>query len=158
MIDKLINCAHETAKDTLEDLASREDLQRIEKMFDLLLGDMQDVVEHLRRLEDVPDLARKTLYSALRNEEHCFAAATALNQQAELLSTMRADQARQSAGMEDLRNLLVRLDGTILDFIAEQRQHNVAPGDSSNGLNRSSKPFWPAGAATTSAPKRSSFT
>ena len=128
LIDKLIDCAHETAKDNLEDHASKEDLQRIEKMFDLMLGDMQDVVEHLRRLEDVPDLARKTLYSALRNEEHCFAAAKALNQQAELLSAVRADQARQSAGMEDLRDLLVRRDGTILDFIEEQRQHNVALG------------------------------
>ncbi len=136
LLDKLIDCAHETVRDNLEEFASREDLQRIENMFDLMLGDMQDVVEHLRRLEDVPDLARKTLYAALRSEEHCLAAAKGIAEQVSQLSAVRADLAKLSAGQDDLRDLQRRNLGTLLDYIEEQRQHNVAPGQLNERLKQ----------------------
>jgi formylglycine-generating enzyme required for sulfatase activity len=136
LIDKLIDCAHDTAKDNLDDFASREDLVRVEKMFDRMLDDMQDVVEHLRRLEDVPDLARKTLYAALRSEEHCLAAAEGIAEQAVQLSTVRADLAKLSAGQDDLRDLQRRNLGTLLDYIEEQREHNVAPSQLNDRLKQ----------------------
>ena len=77
LIDKAIDCAYDTARDNLDALASPPDLERLEKMFDLMLGDLHGVVEHLRRLEDVPDLARETLTSTLAMKPHCLAAAKA---------------------------------------------------------------------------------
>ncbi len=136
LIEKAIDCAHETAKDNLDAIAPREDLGRLEAMFDAMLGDLQDVVEHLRRLEDVPDLARKTLVTALRNEEHCLAAARAIQEQATQLSGVRADLARLSAGQEELCDLQRRNYGTLLDYIEEQRQHNVSPRDLNERLIR----------------------
>ncbi len=136
LIDKLIDCAHDTVKDNLEELASREDLARVEKMFDRMLGDMQDIVEHLRRLEDVPDLARKTLYAALRNDEHCLAAAKGIAEQAVQLSAVSSDLAKLSAGQDDLRDLQRRSLSTLLDYVEEQRQHDVSPSQLNERLKQ----------------------
>ncbi len=136
LIDKLIDCAIDTAKDNLEALASAEDLERMEKMFDIMLGDLQGVVEHLRHLEQVPKIAQDTLYSALRTEEHCFAAARALQAQATQLSAVRGELARLSAGQEDLRDLQLRSYKTMLDCIEEQRRENVAPSQLNERLKR----------------------
>jgi hypothetical protein len=125
LIDKLIDRAHETAQGHFEELASPEDLQHIETIFDLLLGDMQDVVEQLRRLEKVPDLAKKTLYRELRDNERCFAAARAIEEQVAQLSGVRAQLAKLSVGQEGLRDLQRRHLGTMLDFIASRLEDHA---------------------------------
>jgi len=136
LIDRLIDCAADTARDNLRELASVEDLQRIEKMFDILNGDLQEIVEHLRHLEQVPDIAKKTLYATLRTEEHCFAAARALQAQAMQLSAVDAELRKLSAGQEEFRDLQRRSYDTMLDYIEEQRQQNVSPSQLNERLKR----------------------
>jgi len=136
LIDKAIDCAHETARDNLEALASPEDLDHLEKMFDVLLGEMQGVVDHLRRLEDMPDLARETLNTALSIKPHCIAAAKMLRDQGIQLSAMQTELKKLATGQEDLRDVYRRLYGAHLDYIEEQRLHHVSPAELDERLKR----------------------
>jgi formylglycine-generating enzyme required for sulfatase activity len=128
LIEKLIDCAQQTARDNIQvdGLASAQDLQRVEKMFDMLLGDLQGVVEKLKGLEHVPQDARQTLVAALRTEKRCLAAMAAIEAQGEQLSALRASMDRLCAGQEGLRELHERGNGVVLDFIEEQRARNIA--------------------------------
>jgi type II secretory pathway component PulF len=128
LIDRLIDCAHETAKDNLDALASAEDLQCVEKMFDVLLGDLRGVVETLKGLERLPDEGRKTLAAALRAEGRSLEAVKAIREQVLQLSAVKAELARLAAGQEGLLELQRRFYGSHLDFLEEQRRFNVSPG------------------------------
>ncbi len=136
LIENVIDCAHETAKDNLQALASLQELERLEKMFDLTLGDLQEIVEQLRLLEDVPDLARKTLARTLALEPRCLAAAKALQEQAIQLSSMQTELKRLATGQEDLRDIYERLCGTLVDYLEEQRLYNVSPAELDGRLGR----------------------
>ena len=136
LIEKLIDCAHETARDNLETLASREDLQRIETMFDVLLGDLQGVVEHLRHLEQVPHIAQETLTTTLSVKQQCLAAARTLREQGLQLSSVQTELKKLATGQEDLRDVYRRLYGVHLDYIEEQRVHHVSPADLDERLKR----------------------
>ena len=152
IVEKLIDCAQQTAKDNIEvdglaskvdlqhiekmlgDTASKEDLLRIEKMFDVLLGDMNDVVERLKDLEAVPETAKKTLRSAVATEKHCLTAAKVLRALGLQISAVQAELEKQSAQLAMLlsgQKISLELQGRFyashLDYIEEQRQHNVAP-------------------------------
>ncbi len=127
LIDKLLDCAHETARDNLATLAPPEDLAHIEKMFDVLLGELQGVVEHLKHLELVPTIAQETLTVALSMKPHCLVAAKMLREQALQLTSLQAELKKLSTGQEDLRDVYRRLYGAHLDYLEEQRAHHVSP-------------------------------
>lgn len=127
LVEKLLDSAQQTAKDNLEEYGSKEDLQRIEKMFDFLLGDLKDVVEKLTHLEAVPETARETLRTALATEKHCLAAAQRIRGLGWQLSAVQAELKKLSAGQLELLDLQRRFFGAHLDYIEEQRQHNVSP-------------------------------
>jgi serine/threonine protein kinase len=138
LVETLIDCAQKTAKDNLEvdGFASKADLERIETMFDVLLGDMKDVVEKLKPLEAVPEIAKETLRTALATEKHCLAAAMAIRAQGMQLSAVQAELKKLSAGQEELLDLQRRFYGSHLDYIEEQRQHNVAPSQLNERLKK----------------------
>ena len=91
-------------------------------MFDIINGNLQEVVDRLRPLEQVPAQVQDTLYATLRTRDHCLAALRALEQEAEQLSAVRADLAKLSAGQEEFRDLQFRGNRTLLDILEEQRQ------------------------------------
>src|SRR5437867_2755125 len=65
LVEKVIDCAFDTAKDNLGTLAANTaDQKQLEQMFDLLLGDLQGIVDRLLPLEETPELARETLRTA----------------------------------------------------------------------------------------------
>ncbi len=56
LIEKALDCAHETTKDNLD--ASPGDLERVEQTLDVLMGELQPLMAKLAPLEQLPDLAR----------------------------------------------------------------------------------------------------
>src|SRR5262245_55806238 len=69
LIGKVIDCAQDGINDQMPALANPADLRPVEKMFDLLLGDLDGLVQRFAALETTPDLARETLWSALAGDE-----------------------------------------------------------------------------------------
>src|ERR1700722_18154226 len=78
LIEKALDCAHETTKDNLD--ASPGDLQRVEQTLDVLLGELQPLMAKLARLEQLPDLARERLDLALATDDVCRRSARTLEQ------------------------------------------------------------------------------
>jgi hypothetical protein len=136
LIEKCIDCAHGTAKDSLDDLVKREDQERVEAILGLMLGDLQHVVVQLKHLEGNPEDAKKTLTAALRAEKQSLAAAKAIGQQIMQLSFVQAELKRLAAGQDNLIDLQRRFYASHLDYLEEQQQHNVAPGQLDERLKR----------------------
>src|SRR5205807_2089722 len=80
-------CAQTTAMDNIKvdnvakTMASKSDLERVERILDVLLGEMKDVIAHLKHLEAVPEIARETLKTALVTKKRLAAAAQRLREQ-----------------------------------------------------------------------------
>jgi hypothetical protein len=84
----------------------------------------------------VPELAAKTLRTALSNEQHLLDAAKAIRAQGLQLDAVQAGLEKLSAGQEDLLELQRRFFGSHLDYIEEQRLHHVAPSQLNERLKK----------------------
>jgi formylglycine-generating enzyme required for sulfatase activity/serine/threonine protein kinase len=136
LIDRVFDSSKEPTQAALEKLASKQDLQCVEKMLDVMLGDLKGVVEHLRHLEQVPHIAQETLTTALSLKPECMAAVKMLREQSFQLTGMQTELEKLATGQEDLREVYQRLYGAHLDYIEEQRLHNVSPADLDARLRR----------------------
>lgn len=69
-IDKLLECAQQTAKDQLEiDWATDADLKKAEEILDQINGSLAGLTGELVRLEGLPDQADQLIRFAMRNDE-----------------------------------------------------------------------------------------
>jgi hypothetical protein len=101
LIDKALDCAHETVRDNLD--ASPADLERLEEMLDVLLGDLQPLMAKLARLEQLPDLARERLDLALATDDVCRRSARTLEQCVGAFDRLGKQQEQMLAGQEFTR-------------------------------------------------------
>jgi hypothetical protein len=127
----ILDCVHETAKDNLEfhtakmPVASAADLQRVEQVLDVLNGDLAALMAQLAQLEQVPDIARKMLDSALATDERCRQAGHRLEDLARRFDRLEEQnrqllhvQGYQTNLLEELLPLMRRVGG-VMDFVEE---------------------------------------
>ena len=156
----VLDCVHETTKDHLEfdaakmRSASAADLQRVEQVLDVLNGDLAALMAQLTHLEQVPDIARQMLDTALATDESCRQAAHRLDELARRFDRLEEQNRRLLSGqgyaagmLEELLPLMRRVVG-VVDFVEElcaaglqltdfrNRLHAFQDGANALGLGR----------------------
>ncbi|HVS34163.1 MAG TPA: serine/threonine-protein kinase, partial [Gemmataceae bacterium] len=133
LVEKALDCAHETLKDNLEASeaktppATAEDLQRVAEVLDVLNGDLGALTGKIASLEKLPLEASRTLEVAMATDVHCQAALRRLDDLARRFDRLE-EQNRQllkgqgyAAGiLDDMLPLMKRTAG-VADFVEEMR-------------------------------------
>jgi hypothetical protein len=136
LVGEALDCAHETAKDNLAvEKASAADLQRVGQVLDVLCRDLATLMTQLTQLEQLPDIARQMLDTALATDERCRQAAHRLEDLARRFDRLE-EQNRQilegqgyATGMlEELLPLMRRVVG-VVDLVEELCEVGLEPKD-----------------------------
>jgi TPR repeat protein len=138
LIQQALDCAHETTKDNLD--ATPADLARLESALDVLLGEFQPLMDKLRRLEPVPDIAREMLETALATDEACHQSARLLEQCVGQFDRLGRQHEQMLAGQEEMLPILRRMVG-VCDYVDELRAAGCAPQAFAQFLGRFSQAY-----------------
>lgn len=136
LIGAVIDCALDTAKDNLDTVAKPADMQQLEKMFDLLLGELGTVVQQLVPLQGLPEQARQTLRVALDTRRECRQAARELQKLGMELGEVKELICWIAKGNDELLGLGRRALALQLDYVEEQRAAGLALQEVSGRLGR----------------------
>lgn len=135
LVEKVLDCAHEAAKDNLDLLAGNADLKRIEGILDQLQGDLAGLVSRLSRMEDRPEMAREILDYALATDENCREALRRLETLARQSDLLLGQQRQMLHGQEEMLQLLQRAVG-VCDYVDEMRSAGFSPQQLGDCLRR----------------------
>jgi formylglycine-generating enzyme required for sulfatase activity len=124
LVEKALDCAHETTRDNLE--ATSADLNRLESTLDVLLGELHPLMDKLRRLQHVPDIARELLELALATDDVCRRSAYTLEQCVGQFDRLAGQQEQLLAGQAEMRPLLQRTVG-VCAYVEELRAAGCSP-------------------------------
>ncbi len=139
LVDKLLECVHQTAKDHFEydesrqPVASDADLSRAEQVLDLLADEFQTLLAQVARLEGMPEAAAKLLEVALETDDRCREAAVKLDRLArgfdrleEQFRELFVKEGLAVSMMDELIPLMRRVVG-VAEFLLERgSDHGLA--------------------------------
>src|SRR5262245_35444591 len=112
------------------------DLQPLEQIFDLLLGELRGLIKRFRALEAVPDLARQTLLTALATSDEFLSAARELGNASLQLSGARELQTQLAGGENEFIVLGRRALVIPLDYLEEEKAAGTSPRQLDEPLGR----------------------
>ncbi len=141
LVDKVLDCVHETARDNWElDLerlltATQADLGRVEQLLDLLSGELAGLTAQVAALEAVPEAARQIVAVALATDQRCRESLGKLDRLAQGFDLLAA-QNRQilhkqgySVQMQEEMLLLLRRQAGAWAYVEELIAAAVPPSD-----------------------------
>ena len=133
LVEKVLDCAHDTIKDNLEANEARApeataaDLERVSEVLDVLGGDLAALTEKVAALEKLPLEASRQLEVALATDARCQAGFRRLDDLARRFDRLE-EQNRQllkgqgyAAGILDEMLPLLKRTAGVADFVAEMR-------------------------------------
>jgi hypothetical protein len=124
LIDSVLDCAHETAKDQYRfddsrmPMASSQELERVELVLGQLATDMPELLQQMVALKDTPDQARQAIELARQNNQHIQRSFARLDESVQILQRIEANLAQSAHEARELhQQILTRLDQISFSWI-----------------------------------------